>query len=76
MTDNFREQDVTFLTLRDLERRWKIGRTTLCSIINNASDFPAAMMLPGMGAQRSKRWRLEDIIAFEGGYFANMSEGE
>ena len=76
MNNQTHEFDVAFLTMRDLERRWKIGRTTLCSIINNASDFPAAMMLPGMGAQRSKRWRLDDIIAFESRYFANLSEGE
>jgi predicted DNA-binding transcriptional regulator AlpA len=52
------------LTLKDLERRWQIKRTTLC-VLKNRPEFPLPVILPGMGPARGKRWRLADIEAYE-----------
>jgi predicted DNA-binding transcriptional regulator AlpA len=54
----------TLLTLKDLERRWQIKRTTLC-VLKNRPEFPAPVIFPGMGPARGKRWRLADIEAYE-----------
>jgi predicted DNA-binding transcriptional regulator AlpA len=52
------------LTLKDLERRWQIKRTTLC-VLKNRPEFPSPVIFPGMGPARGKRWRLADIEAYE-----------
>ena len=52
------------LTIRDLEARWSVGTTTRCEIMKDPS-FPEPVRLPGMGKLRNRRWKLEDIVAFE-----------